>query len=156
MGRPEFSFHLTEEGQETLPKGYKQFLGLMIEELGLLTVEDTNAHAGDQLLEFVIKRLSEQACQEIEEEVDGENLEHRLQALIRLLHKEDFSPEAEVVDATVNIRLHNCPFRSVALQDKAVCSFDSNLISTVLGLDVERSESIQNGHNSCMYRANVR
>ena len=87
--------------------------------------------------------------------MDGENLEHRLQALIRLLNKEDFSPEAEVVDATLNIRLHNCPFRSVALQDKAVCSFDSNLISKILGVDVERSECIQNGHNSCMYTANV-
>ena len=154
-GRPEYSFHLTEEGQEALPKGYKRLLGLLIGELALLTPEDTKAHVGDQLLEFVFKRLSEQTCREIAVEMDGENLEHRLQALLRLLHKENFSPEAEVVDATLSIRLHNCPFRSVALQDSSVCSFDSNLISTVLGVDVERSECIQSGHNSCMYTANI-
>ena len=154
-GRPEYSFHLTEEGQEALPKGYKRLLGLLIGELALLTPEDTKAHVGDQLLEFVFKRLSEQTCREIAVEMEGENLEHRLQALLRLLHKENFSPEAEVVDATLNIRLHNCPFRSVALQDSSVCSFDSNLISTVLGVDVERSECIQSGHNSCMYTANI-
>ena len=155
-GRPEHSFHLTEEGQETLPKGYKRLLGLMIGELALLTAEDTKAHVGDQLLEFVFKRVSEQACGEIAVELEGENLEHRLQALLQLLHKENFSPEAEVVDGTLNIRLLNCPFRSVALRTRAVCSFDSNLISTVLGVDVERSECIQNGHDSCMYTANVR
>ena len=88
-------------------------------------------------------------------EMEGENLERRLQALLRILHDEKFSPELESVGDTLKIRLHNCPFRSVALQNKAVCSFDSSLISAALGVDVERNECIQNGHNSCMYTAIV-
>ena len=55
----------------------------------------------------------------------------------------------------LRIRLLNCPFRSVALENKAVCTYDLNLISSLLDLDVDRAECIQEGDTSCMYTAAV-
>lgn len=69
------------------------------------------------------------------------------------LGQEHFLPEADVAEGTLRIKLINCPFRSVALQNKAVCTFDLNLISSVLDLDVERAECIHDGDGSCMYTA---
>ena len=60
-----------------------------------------------------------------------------------------------MVDGMLRIRLLNCPFRSVALQNKAVCTFDLNLISTMLDLDVEREHCIHDGDSGCMYTAAV-
>ena len=49
----------------------------------------------------------------------------------------------------------NCPFRSVALQNKSVCTFDLNLISTMLDLNVEREQCIHDGDTGCTYTAVV-
>lgn len=152
-GRPEYSFCLTEAGQEVLPKGYDRLLSLIIQELALLTAEDAKARSGEQVLQLIFQRLSERTSSEYTAETDGKDLEHRMAALLRLLQREDFSPEAEVVDGILRIRLLNCPFRFVALQNRAICSFDSDLISAVLNVDPTRQECIQDGHGCCVYSA---
>ena len=154
-GRPSFYFHLTEEGQEALPKGYDRLLGMIINELASLTSEDTEMRSGEQILGFIFQRLSEQAARKHAVEVDGKDLAYRLGTLLRLLRKEEFSPEATVVDGILRIRLLNCPFRTVALQNRAVCSFDAGLISAVLNTDLSREECIQDGHSCCTYSAYI-
>ena len=152
-GRPEYSFYLTEGGQEALPKDYDQLLGMMVHELSNLTPQDTSGRDGQQLLELVFLRLSRSVAQPYEDELAGKDLPQRLRTLTEHLKREDFFPETEVVDGSLRIRLLNCPFRSVALQNDAVCTFDLNLISKLLELDVERAECIHDGDNSCMYTA---
>ena len=154
-GRPQHSFHLTDQGQEALPKGYDRMLGLIIGQLALLTSEDTKSRNGGQILLMVFQQLSEQVSREHAAEVDGKDLEHRLHALMRLLQREKFSPEAEIIDGMLRIKLLNCPFRSTALQNNAVCAYDSTLISAVLNMDVRRCECIQDGHSCCTYSAYV-
>ena len=154
-GRPEYSFYLTNGGQEALPKHYDQLLGMVVEELSVLTKEDAAAKNGQQILELVFQRLSNEVSQEYEDELAGKNLPYRLSTLMGHLGEQSFSPEAEVADGTLRIRLHNCPFRSVALQNNAVCTFDHNLISSLLELDVQRAECIHDGADGCMYTAAI-
>ncbi len=154
-GRPEYSFFLTEEGQEALPKDYDQLLSLVIEELGRLTADDTRGRDGGQLLNLVFERLSGRVWSKYERQVNGKDLRARLDTLLRLLAQEDFFPEAEVVDDRLRIRLLNCPFRVVALQNKAVCAFDSNLISAMLDVDVIRESCIHDGDSGCIYTASL-
>ena len=75
--------------------------------------------------------------------------------MVRLLSEDDFSPEAETDGDTLRIKLVNCPFRTVALQNSAVCAFDQRLISTMLDVDVERQGSIHEGDSCCMYEARL-
>ena len=154
-GRPEYSFFLTEAGQEALPKDYDMLLGLVIQELASLTTEDTNGRDGEEVLGLLFERLSEKAWREHERDLQGKNLEDRLSALVGVLAEGDFFPEAEVVDGTLRIRLLNCPFRSVALKNAAVCSFDSNLISAMLDIDVARDACIHDGDTGCTYTARI-
>ena len=154
-GRPEYSFFLTDQGQEALPKNYDLLLNMVVGELSTLSPEDTEGRDGDGLLELIFKRLSEKAWSEYQEEVAGKDLERRLSTLMALLQQQDFFPEAEVVDGTLRIKLLNCPFRSVALQNKAVCFFDANLIASMLDLDPEREACIHDGDSSCMYTATI-
>ncbi|MCI0438724.1 MAG: ArsR family transcriptional regulator, partial [Chloroflexi bacterium] len=152
-GRPEYSFYLTEEGQEALPKDYDQLLSLVMEELGRLTAEDTRGRDGGQLLNLVFERLSGRMWSRYERQVNGKDLRARLDTLLRLLEQEDFFPEAEIVEDRLRIRLLNCPFRVVALQNKAVCAFDSNLISAMLDVDLTRESCIHDGDSGCIYTA---
>lgn len=154
-GRPEYSFFLTEGGQEALPKDYDRLLNQVMQLMSSATAQDIEGMNGSQVLELVFQRMADQVCKENEKLVADQDLEHRLTALMGLLAKEDFSPVAELVDETLQIRLLNCPFRLVALQNRAVCSFDENLISTMLDLKLAQGDNICDGDSSCMYVAHV-
>lgn len=154
-GRPEYSFYLTEAGQEALPKDYDRLLNMLVGELATLTAEDTRERNGSQILELVFQRLSDQVWGGYESQVEGKSLAHRLNVLLGILREEDFFPEVEVEGDTLVIKLMNCPFRSVAMQNSSVCSFDSNLIAAMLNVDTLRGECIHKGGSCCIYRAQV-
>ena len=154
-GRPEYSFYLTEEGQETLPKNYDLLLNMLIRELGAMPVEDTSGLDGEQILELAFRQMSARLWADHRDEVRGKDLEYRLASLTKLLEHHDFFPEAEVEGQTLRIRLLNCPFRSVALSNKAVCSFDANVISDMLDVDVSRQSCIHDGDAGCTYTASI-
>ena len=154
-GRPEYSFYLTEDGQEALPKDYDMLLSLLVQELTELTPNDMEGLNGEQLLELVFRRLSDKVCRSYEQDVSGKDLDYRLRTLMKVLTEQDFFPEAEVVDGTFRISLLNCPFRSVALQNKAVCCFDSSLVSAMLDVEVAQEACIREGDTGCMYVAPV-
>ncbi len=150
-GRPEHSFFLTESGQEALPKNYDMLLGLVIGELTQLNAADIEGMDGEGVLEVVFGRLSGTVWEEPLREVAGQSLQVRLDALLRLLTAEDFYPAAEVVGDTLRIKLVNCPFRSVAMRSKAVCAFDSTVITSMLDIEVKQEMCIHDGASGCVY-----
>ena len=154
-GRPMYSFFLTEKGQEALPKGYAKLLGLVAQELTFLTAEDTKTLNGEQILLSVLRRLAKRVYAEDNAAANNKNLNYRLKVLLRLLQKEDFSPDATVAEGVLRIRLLNCPYRSVALRNKTICSFDSSLISVALNHDTKLQERIQDGDSCCVYSIQV-
>ena len=150
-GRPEHSFFLTESGQEALPKKYDMLLDLMVGELSQLDAVDIEGLDGEGVLEVVFGRLSGSIWEDRLREVAGQSLEFRLDSLLRVLTAEDFYPAAEVVGDTLRIHLVNCPFRSVALRSKAVCAYDSAVITSMLDLDMTQEMCIHDGANGCAY-----
>ncbi|MDP6452755.1 MAG: ArsR family transcriptional regulator, partial [SAR202 cluster bacterium] len=114
-GRPEYSFRLTEEGQESLPKSYALMLKMMVDELGGLSREDVSDKDGQQVLELVFQRLSVKVADRFSDNTDSLDLDERVHTLLGALDKEHFQPEAENVDGKFQIKLQNCPFRTVAL-----------------------------------------
>ena len=156
-GRPEHSFYLTDAGHEALPKHYDTLLGMVVQQMSILTVDDTSDKTGQDILELVFSNLSEEVVEESLADMNTKNLGQRLDLLVDYLQGEDFYPEAAVAENTgLEIRLHNCPFRSVAMQNEAVCTLDLNIISSTLGLDVTRSQSItEEGTTCCVYTADI-
>lgn len=152
-GRPEYSFFLTEQGQETLPKDYDRLLNQIVEELGAFSKDDMNGLNGGQVLEKVFQRMSDRVVSGYESDIEGKSFEYRKHILIDMLQERDFLPEAKLKDGVLELRLLNCPFRSLALQSKSVCSFDSALISSILGIDVDRHECVHDGAPNCLYVA---
>ena len=112
-----------------------------------------NGRDGTRVLGLLFQRLSANTWSQYEGQVEGKGLGDRLTSLVGLLQRQHFFPEAEVVDGVLRIRLLNCPFRSLALQNKAVCSFDANLISAMLDMTLDRAACIHDGDSGCMYTA---
>ena len=154
-GRPEHSFFLTDDGHEALPKDYDLLLNMLIQELVAMPVGDTTGRNGGEILDLVFQRLSANVWNEYEDLVKGRDLEYRLGSLMKLLDQQHFFPEVEVTDGILRIRLLNCPFRLVTLENDAVCGFDSHLISAMLNMDVDRHACIHNGDSGCTYATPV-
>jgi predicted ArsR family transcriptional regulator len=152
-GRPEYSFFLTENGQEALPKDYDRMLNLIVAELAEFTVQDTSGRSGNEILEQVFLRLSDKVKARHAPNIEAMTFDQRRETLISLLDSHDFYPEATGGKDNFELRLMNCPFRSLALQNKSVCSFDHALITSILGVSVKRLECVHDGAPSCLYQA---
>ena len=149
LGRPEYVYTLTEDGQEVLPKHYQDLLSDILLEMGKLTPEDTMGRDGKSLSTLVFSRMAEKITKPYQQQ----SSEERLATLLDILTKGDFSPEVERLDKNVRILLHNCPYRAVAQDQETVCSFDKILIGNLLRAPVEKEQCIRNGDRSCCYLA---
>ena len=154
-GRPEYSFFLTEEGQESLPKNYDRLLALTVEGLSGLSAADIEGCNGEQVLELVFEGLSREVFSQYEGEISGKSLGERTRILLNVLEERDFLPEIELAGSELRLKLMNCPYRFVALKNMAVCSFDSNVISAFLEGSVNRPECISDGSTHCVYSVNI-
>ena len=154
-GRPEYSFFLTEEGQESLPKNYDRLLADTVDKLARLSAEDIDGRDGEQVLELVFESLSHEVFSQHEGEIKGKSFSERTEILLNVLEEKEFFPEIELAGSEMRLKLKNCPYRFVALQNQAVCSFDSNIVSAFLSEDVKRPECITSGSAHCIYSINI-
>ena len=152
-GRPEYSFYLTEDGHQALPKSYDVLLRLLVDELGQMTATDLAGMDGRSVLETLFTRLSAQVGQQVRQKSGSASLNERTASLLEILGAEEFLPEAEFVDNRVQIKLLNCPFRTVAMANNAVCDFDHKVITDILGLEMSRTSCIHDGDPCCIYES---
>ena len=153
-GRPGYVYFLTDYGHEAGYRDYKSFMTDLLNEISGLSPTDLANKNGRELLSFVISRVAGHVgwaylppSQSTHDAV--------VVKLEQALSDRGFSPEITKEGDRLEIRLSNCPFRSVALSQEAVCLFDRNLIGAILGVDPERESSIHDGHASCLYVATM-
>lgn len=147
LGRPEYAFTLTDEGQEVLPKRYQGLLSAVLSELDSMSRDDLKGHDGKELSDLVFLRMAEKMASSAQDNQPQD----RLSSLLDILREQDFLPVAKATGSGVRIFLHNCPYRSVAQSQASVCTFDKALISRVLQVPAERQQCIRNGDRSCCY-----
>lgn len=152
LGRPEYIYSLTEEGQETLPKHYPQLLIGLLNEIGSLTTDEIRGLDGNGLSDLVFKKLASRSTGSSES--DDEDI--RISYLLQVLLEGDFLPEVERTGKTIRIHLNNCPFRSVALKQEIVCHVDRNIIENVLQVPIDQEHCIRKGDHNCSYVTSVR
>ena len=151
-GRPQFNYFLTEEGYESGYREYQELLTLLLNEVTSLVPADLVGREGENLLQFLILRISNQVSSPYLEPGQPSQ-EARLAKLEKALTDRGFSPEITQEDTQVLIRLCNCPFRASALGQKLVCHFDQKLIADILGVEPVRQYTIHDGENACCYSA---
>ncbi len=149
-GRPEYTYFLTEAGQEFLPKDYGRLLGRLLQGISSLSRDDVTDRGGTELLQLIFQRMASQTVARTQS-TDNEPFPQRVAKAVAVLQQERFEPEVQESDGTVRILLHNCPFRSAALGNGSVCTYDSLVISTILGADVSQEKCIHKNDDACCY-----
>jgi predicted ArsR family transcriptional regulator len=146
-GRPEHVFRLTPKGFETGPREYDRLLIDMISEVANLTTDQLNGKSGTQ----VIKQVFETMADRIAKVVVADETRAPIDKLLELLELRHYDPEWDTNNGTIRIQLNNCPYRSAAMMNPVICSFDSRLIASVMGSESQRSQCVRDGSGCCLY-----
>jgi predicted ArsR family transcriptional regulator len=149
-GRPEYVYSLTEDGYESGHRDYKKLLAHLLNGIMDLSPADLADKDGRKLVRLLIARIADEVSWPYVQ--PGQVSEKaRLAKVVQALTDGGFSPELKSEGGQVQIRLCNCPFRSVALSQDSVCLLDHDLIANILGVEPVRESTIHDGHTSCVY-----
>ena len=151
-GRPEYAYYLTEAGQESLPKDYDRLLGRLLQELSRLSQAEIGNRSGGDLLQLLFQRVAQRTAAAVERNPE-DSFSERVAKAVAVLQQEKFQPEVEQMSGSVRIHFHNCPFRSVALDNGSVCAYDAILLSAILGTSVVLEHCFREEDGCCCYLA---
>lgn len=154
LGRPELSYFLTEQGQESGYRGYDRLLTHLLAEIQTLAPAEVAGKGGEDLLKSLITRAADQVSQSYLQSGQQSD-ETRISSVNRALTEGGFSPEVSQDGHLVWVHLCNCPFRAAALCQESVCLFDQTLIANILGAEPVRQSTIRNGDKVCSYVATL-
>jgi len=150
-GRPEHVFRLTPKGYETGTREYDRLLVDVINEVSDLSIEQINGKNGSQVIEQVFESMADR----IAKVVVADDTRAPIVKLTEVLQLRNYEPEVVTENGTIRIQLNNCPYRSAAMANPVICSFDSRLISSVMGVQNLRPKCIRDGFGCCLYEVEV-
>ncbi|NQW17074.1 MAG: ArsR family transcriptional regulator [Chloroflexi bacterium] len=150
-GRPEHVYQLTAKGFESGPREYDRLLIEMVNEVAKLPSNQIAGKSGDQVIEQVFESMADR----IAHVAAADDTRPPMEKLMELLEERHYEPKLSTDKGTTRIQLNNCPYRSAAIANPIICSFDSRLISSVLGTDSSRSECVRDGDGCCLYEVSL-
>ncbi|MBT3941492.1 MAG: ArsR family transcriptional regulator [Chloroflexi bacterium] len=144
-GRPEFLFSLTERGHENLPKHYSDMLGSLVSKMAALEPGTLDGKSGAEILDNMLTDMAHESVAERGDDGAG------ITRLTEILQEQDFNPEINNDQGKISLSLMSCPFRSVAMNNPQLCSYDMAVISAVASAPVERISCLTEGDPVCKY-----
>jgi len=142
-GRPSLTYSLTVEGEHLFPKSYD---GLTLE-----LIDTVMEELGEDSLNQVLASMTESRVQQWEYRLRGLSLSERAAALKDIYMKNDSFIEMEQNGEEILLIERNCPFASVAMKRPTLCSVTVNMLTRLLGHQVVRKETFQNGDGRCVF-----
>ena len=147
-GRPPVGWRLTTAGQELFPRRYDEF--------AMELLEDVLDEHGDDGLRALLARRTRRLVGEYNDRLDGRRgLGERVAGIARLRDREGYeATSSEAPDGSFVLTEANCAVHRVAERCRAVCDHELDLISEVVGSEVEvtRVKYVMNGDPVCAYR----
>ncbi len=143
VGRPYYTYTLSEAGHELFPKKYFALSSRLLVELK----DRFPAAVVNDLFESLVQKIVDEHRQEFE----PLTFEQRLDYTVELLAEEGFLARWEQVDGTYRITEFSCPFLGIGQQHAEICSLDTALIEAVMGTTIEQHSCMLNGDNCCQF-----
>ena len=144
-GRPQYSFHLTEKGHDSVPKDYSRLLNELVSDIKNIPTGELGAQTGDQMLRDSLARIGERRAAEY---AQGRR---PVEAVKAAFEDGGYDPVVETDVEGLKIRVTNCPYRRASIDDEIICTVDRSMIKHLLGDKVEHSLEMSPEANECVY-----
>ncbi len=142
-GRPQHLFSLTDKASSHFPKRYHQLASGLLDQL--------KQHADERMVNVIFTGLTETMVSEAPRPDQHASLPARLAQAVAYLNGQGYIAHWDAVDGGYVVHTCNCPFEAVAPQHGELCGLDARLVSTLIGLPVERRSHMAEGDPSCTY-----
>ena len=143
-GRPHAVYRLSDKGQKLFAHGYENLAQVLLEEV----LERSEPETVRQLLQRVSTRLGAQYA----EQVQGKELENRLQQLVLVLEQRGIISKVEEEDGAFVLTEYGCPYYGLAQAHREICSMEIEAMQQVLGSEVILNQSQLDGHHGCQFQ----
>ena len=143
VGRPHYTYSLSDAGEELFPKNYFRLSTLLLAELR----DRFSAEVVSDIFNGVANRIVDENSDKFE----GLPFEQRLDFLVDLLEEEGFMASWEKNGDGYQLKEYGCPWLSIGESHSEVCSFDKKLIKSVLKTNFKQSSCMLNGDSCCQF-----
>jgi len=139
-GRPSRAYAPTEAGLELFPRNYAR----MAESL----LRHTRELFGEEGLDRLLDRMADEVATEMEPRLAGKQGEARLRTVTEILNELGYDA---TMTSTGGIAAMNCVFHRLALNSRAACRFDGQLLKALIASDVRHTACMADGGNCCRF-----
>jgi len=145
-GRPGWSYQITDEGINRLPKQYSWFSELLLD-----TLKD---ELGSQKLEAYIKKVATSLAPQLREQLQGKDPKEHIQQVAGLLQSLGYQAHTEPAPSKKELPIltaHNCVYHDLAIKHPEVCTFDIALLEQLVDRKVDHQECMAKGGHACRF-----
>lgn len=143
VGRPRFSYRLTNKGIEQFPSNYLRLTDHILEEMKL-------SCSSDQLSDF-FTRIGLNLAKKHRTNDETAPLDNQLDDLSRRLVDEGYRLSWERVDGRIELYNKNCPYYNIASTHPEICQIDHTMFSNVLTKPAVSQNCIIHGDSQCVF-----
>jgi predicted ArsR family transcriptional regulator len=146
-GRPSHRYSLTEAGRRSGGNNYDALAQVLWEEIR--GVPDARVRQG------LLKRISGRLSDLYRNDVSGQSLRERMQALAEVMTRQDVRFEVEESKTLPVLTAVTCPFPDLAERDRSVCAMEKMMLSEVLGENLKLSACRLDGSTCCTFEVSA-
>jgi len=144
VGRPHHAYFTTPKVQE--------LFACQCDDLALTLLQEVFQLEGQERALVLLDRVGTRLAGKYASTVRSSLLQERVGELAGTLNGNGVLSDARMKDDnTFELRTYNCPFHELAQEHREICEMDTNMISKVLGSDVNLSACMLDGHAGCTF-----
>lgn len=145
-GRPGWTYQITDEGINRLPKQYSWFSELLLDTL--------KEELGSQQLETYVKKVATSLVPQLQEQLKGKDPKEHIQQVAGLLQGLGYQAQTEAAPSKKELPIltaHNCVYHDLAIKHPEVCAFDIALLEHLVNRKVDHQECMAKGGHACRF-----
>jgi len=145
-GRPGWSYQITAEGINQLPKQYSWFSELLLDTL--------KEELGSQKLEAYMKKVAQSLAPQLRQQLKGKDLKEHIQQVAGILQSLGYQAHTEATPSKKELPVltaHNCVYHDLAIKHPEVCAFDIALLEQLVDRKVDHQECMAKGGHACRF-----
>jgi len=148
VGRPYYVYSVTPEAHNLFQQDYGDLTKLLLEE-----VTETQGH---EALQGVLRRVGDRLADRYEDRMRGQELAARVRVWADLLDQRGVSVEIQETGNGYMLREYGCPYLNVALENRAVCDMERQVMARLFEAGVNLTQCMLDGHRGCHFTVAAR
>ena len=148
VGRPYYVYSVTPGAHSLFYKDYGELTRLLLAE-----VAQTQ---GPDALQGVLRRVGDRLAAIYRDQVWGQELADRVRSRAELLDQRGVAVEIEKTGQGYVLREYGCPYHNVAVENRAVCEMERQVMARLLRSGVKLTQCVLDGYRGCEFTITAR